>query len=456
MNLLIQNAQIFSGETKVQTDLLIENGKISKVAADIQASEEIRSYDAKGMLLLPGGVDPHVHMHLPVAGGFSEDDFERGSLAALLGGTTSMIDFVTPKRGQTLTEALEIRIGEAKKSKIDYSFHISPVEWRSTTAREIGDCVEAGFPSFKVYLAYLNTIGLQEVDLRRVMQSVSEAGGMVTAHCENGIEVDRLRDQFFNEGKTSPKYHPLSRPDYTEAESVKMAIRLADETHCPLYIVHVSTTAALHEIRLAKQRGQKVFAETCPHYLLFEDSCYDAPFEQSAAFVMSPPLRKKTDSEALWNALSTGLVDTLGTDHCPFTMQMKMRGKDDFRQIPGGVPGIGYRLYLIYSYGYLQNKQLNGSVLQNIFASNAARIFSLNTKGTLQPGADADLVLFRTLEKGKKLTESSQIQYDTDIYSGLLTFGEVSAVFKGGEIVVEEGRIADNCSGKLLKRFSNP
>ncbi len=455
MNLLIQNAQIFAGKTTIRTDLLIENGKIIELATDIQASAGIKRYDAKGMLLLPGGIDPHVHLHLPVAGGFSEDDFERGSIAALLGGTTTLIDFVTPVRGQSLTEALNLRIEEAKKSKIDYSFHISPVEWRSTTAREIGDCIAAGFPSFKVYLAYLNTVGLQEVDLRRVMHSVSEAGGMVTAHCETGTEVDRLRDQFFSEGKTSPKYHPLSRPDYTEAEAVKTAIRLADETHCPLYIVHVSTDAALREIDLAKQRGQKVFAETCPHYLLFEDSRYNAPYEESAAFVMSPPLRKKTDSEALWDALSTGLVDTLGTDHCPFTMQMKMRGKEDFRQIPGGVPGIGYRLDLLYTYGYYLHKRLNGSTLQNVFASNAARIFSLKQKGSLLPGADADLVLYRTVEKGKQISESGPVQYDADIYSSVLTYGEVGTVIKNGIVVVDQGRLVENCSGNLLKRFSN-
>lgn len=456
MNLLIRNAQIFSDETTVQTDLLIDNGKISKLAANIQDTEEIKSYDAGGMLLLPGGVDPHVHLHLPVAGGFSTDDFERGSLAALHGGTTTLIDFVTSLRGQSLTEALFLRIEEAKNSKIDYSFHISPVEWRSSTAREIRECIEAGFPSFKVYLAYLNTIGLQEDDLRKVMQAVAEAGGMVTAHCENGTEVDRLRAQFFSEGKTSPDFHPLSRPAYTEAEAVKTAIRLAAETNCPLYIVHVSTASAVHEIDLAKQRGQKVFAETCPHYLLFDDSCYDAPFEQSAAFVMSPPLRKQSDSEALWNGLATGLIDTLGTDHCPFTMQMKMRGKDDFRQIPGGVPGIGYRLDLLYTFGYYLRKRLNGNILQNVFSSHAARIFSLNSKGTLLPGADADLVLYRTVEKGKLLSTSSPVQYDTDIYTGLKTYGEVYAVFKNGKIVVEQGQVVDNCSGKLLKRFLNP
>ena len=392
-------------------------------------------------------------MHLPVAGGFSSDDFLTGGRAALYGGTTTIIDFVTPARGESLTSALEKRKKEAEVSLADYAFHVSPVEWRKTTCDEIRECIKMGVISFKVYMAYKNTVGLEDDDLLRVMRCVAEAGGTVTAHCELGDEIENLRNSFFSQNNTSPVYHALSRPPMLEAGAVKKAIELAGSVHCPLYIVHVSSGHSLKYIREARLRNQSVYAETCPQYLLLDDLKYHGEFQQTAPYVMSPPLRTKEDFDALWDALGDGTVSTVGTDHCPFTMEQKKTGIYDFRKIPGGAGGVEQRLELLYTYGFLTNR-LTFNQMVNLFSTRPAKIFGLYPqKGEIAEGSDADLVIWNP-DHEKNISAGTHHQNcDINIYDGMPVRGKADYVIAGGNVIIENGQMLNpEHTGKYLFR----
>ncbi len=295
MKILIKNGTVVTSTKNSVEDVLVRDGTIARIGTNIPEGEADRIIDAAGKFILPGGVDPHVHMHLPAGGGYSSDDFFTGSRAALYGGTTTLIDFVTPSRGESLPAALEKRKREAETSMTDYAFHVSPVEWRKSTADEIRECIKMGVTSFKVYMAYKDTVGLDDDDLLKVMKCVAEAGGIVTVHCELGDEIEKLRNSFFSQNNTSPYYHALSRPAALEAAAVENAVKMADKVHCPLYIVHVSSRESLKYIREARLRQQSVYAETCPQYLLLDNSKYRGEFHQTAPYVMSPPLRTRDD-----------------------------------------------------------------------------------------------------------------------------------------------------------------
>lgn len=453
MKLLIRNGTVITSGQSLPADIVTDDGILTIVGPGLTDQGADKIIDAHGSYIFPGGVDPHVHMHLPVAGVFSSDNFETGSRAALCGGTTTLIDFVTPVRGESLVAALEKRKREAVNSLCDYAFHVSPVEWRSTTADEIRRCVSMGVSSFKVYMAYKDTVGLGDDDLLRVMKTIGKAGGLLTAHCEAGDEIEQIRNRFIAENRTTPEYHALSRPASLEAAAVKRAIDLAAEAECPLYIVHVSSAESLNHIREAKSRRQPVYAETCPQYLLLDDSKYRDDFEQTAPYVISPPLRKPDDCEALWLALSDGTIDTVGTDHCPFMMSDKRAGINDFRKIPGGAGGVEHRLSLLYTYGYL-TKRLNINHMVNLFAANPAKIFGLYPrKGEIMAGADADLVIWNPEPENIISVRDHHQNCDTNIYEGIRVRGNADWVIAGGRLVIENGKMAGAPeNGKYLFR----
>ncbi len=454
MCILIKNGTLITSRRTFAADILLENGKIVAVENPGNIPQQAaKALDASGMLIFPGGIDPHVHMHLPTPAGYSGDDFLSGSRAALFGGTTTLIDFVTPRKGQNLREALQQRKAEASNCLTDFSFHISPVEWRASMPSEIKVCVEEGAPSFKVYMAYKESIGLEDEDLKKVFHAVAEAGGIVTAHCEAGDEIEQLCNDFIKNGQTTPEYHPLSRPDRLEAEAVEKAIGFAAEAGCPFYIVHVSAEVSLRHIRKAQQRGQKVYAESCPHYLLLDDSRYQGTFEQTAPFVLSPPLRKKADNRALWKALIDGTIQSMGTDHCPFSFEQKKAGLHDFRKIANGAGSVEHRLTLLYTYGVLQNKiSLNRFV--ELTSTLPAKIFGLYPqKGELAPGSDADLVIWNPQKEQVISAQTHHMHCDTDIYEGFLTKGAAEYVIAGGKIAVERNRWkGSNLKGRFLRR----
>ena len=456
MEILIKKGIVVNADSSEKADVLILDGKITRIESNIESLSPNEVIDAEGCYIFPGGIDPHVHMHLPSPTGFSADDFLTGSKAALYGGTTTLIDFVTPAKGQLLSEAIKERKQEASNCLTNYSLHLSPVEWRENMATEIENCFqEYGIKSFKVYMAYKDSIGLDDEDLQKVMAAVSKTGGMVTVHCEMGDEIEYLRNKLANEGKTSPKFHPLSRPAELEAEAVKKAIDLAKETNCPLYIVHVSSKESLNHISKAQQEGQNVFAETCPQYLLLDDSKYDGSFVETAPFVMSPPLRKKDDNEALWQAIANGTVKTIGTDHCPFSPEQKMKGENDFRKIPNGAGGVEHRLALLYTFGVLTGKiSLNKFV--EISSTNAARIFGMYPrKGKITVDSDADILIWDPEKENTISVANHHQNCDLNIYEGIKTKGAPKYVILRGEIVLDENQLLANAEkGKFLK--TNP
>ena len=303
-------------------------------------------------------------------------------------------------------------------------------------------------------MAYKSNIGLSNDVLEKVLTTVAKNGGMVTVHAELGDEIDHLRDTFIAEGKSEPLYHSLSRPSHTESEAVREVIEMANRVQCPLYIVHVSSAESLEHINKAQERGQVVFAETCPHYLLLNDSKYEGSFEQVAPFVLSPPLRKDTDSIALWNAMKEGVVQTVGTDHCPFNLSQKSTGKSDFRKIPNGAGGVENRLTLLYTYG-VEKKMLTKQQFVDVTSANASQIFGCwPQKGNIALGSDADLVIWDTQKKSTIHAATHISNSDTEIFDGFETVGAPEYVIKGGEVVVENGVLKEeNLNlGAIIKR----
>jgi dihydropyrimidinase len=449
--LLIKNGQILVGGVFSKTDILVNGEEIVKIEENIKS--ECKVLDAKGLFIIPGGIDPHVHMHLPSPAGFSSDDFYSGSKSALVGGTTTLIDFVTPKRGQTITNALKQRKQEAQNCLTDYKFHVSPVEWTIKTESDILQCIESeGVRSFKAYMAYKNTIGLDNEDILKVMHVVGKAGGLVTVHAEMGDAIEVCRNNFAIEGKFSPEFHPKSRPAELEAIAVKKAIEMAAKANCPLYIVHVSTKKSVDYIRKAQLSGQKVFGETCMHYLLLDDSRYLGNFEQTAPFVLSPPLRKKEDQDALWQALADGTIQTVGTDHCPFTLEQKKFGVNDFRKIPNGAGSVEHRMSLLYTYGVFE-KRISLERFIEVTSTNAAGIFGLSAKkGKIEVGADADLIIWNPEIESRITAGTHHMNCDIDIFDGFVTKGAPEYVIKSGEIAysIEKGFMEGLLPGKFI------
>jgi len=453
---LIKNGMLVTSASTEKISVLIDGGKITQTGKSFPEKGADKIIDASGCYLLPGGVDPHVHMHLPGGTGFSSDDFFSGSRAALFGGTTTMLDFVTPARGESLISALEKRKAEAQNSLASFSFHVSPVEWKEKTGEEIKECIKLGITSFKVYMAYKNTIGLEDEDIEKVLKAVAEAGGMVTVHCELGDSIEKLRTKMFGEGNTSPSYHALSRPAELEALAVEKIITMASRVRCPLYIVHVSSAKSLAYIRKAQSTGQKVFAETCPQYLLLDESGYNGDFISSAPYVISPPLRTRADNQALWEALADGTISTVGTDHCPFAMSDKLMGKDDFRKIPNGAGGVEHRLQLLYTYGVAE-RRITINRLAELFAEAPAKLFGLYPgKGVLAPGSDADIVIWDPEGESKISASTHHQNCDINIFEGLSVTGAVRYVIAGGEIVINNGLMTkDKLTGEFIPRHQN-
>jgi len=426
--MLIENVRIINSDSQICGNIHINNGKI-------EAIDEVSEKNCSRIIALPGGIDPHVHFALPTAVGNSTDDFETGSLAAIAGGTTTIIDFVTPAKNESFIEALEKRKKEAALSKTNFALHVSPTWWGENSAKEIEQCVKNhNVNSFKVYLAYKNSVGIDDKILAEVFETVKNSGGIVTLHCENGDLIDLLRRKAIEKNNTSPLFHYLTRPAAAEAEAVNRAIELAKVIGVPIYIVHVSSRQAVKLIEKAQKRGQKVYAETCPQYLVLDNSVYYNNFEQSAKYVISPPIRSKKHQLSLWKAIKRGVIQTIGTDHCPFNLKgQKDVGINNFTLIPNGAGGVEYRLRLLYTYGVAENK-ITMQKLVEITAENAARIFKLKNKGRVEVGYDADIVLFdENFEE--TVTLQNQVQKcDSNIYEGFKLKGKIINTIIGGKI----------------------
>jgi len=438
MDIVIRNGTLITPGGVFPADVGIAKQRIAAVGEVLHGTVEL---DATGCYILPGGIDPHVHLQMPVGDYVSADDFTSGTVAAALGGTTAVIDFVEPEPGEPLLEALEKRRAEADgRVAVDYGLHMTIPTWHGAhgdygkSPYTLPEVMAAGVPSFKLYLAY-EGLQLDDAQLYRVMRAIAAAGGLPIIHCENGPVCETLRAQAMAQGDTSPIHHALTRPPRQEAEAASRAIDIAALAGSPLYVVHVSCEESMRRIQAARARREPVYGETCPQYLLLNRMALDLPGGER--LVCSPPLRTEEDNEALWGGLAFEHLDVLATDHCPFTAAEKS-DHADFTTIPGGLPSIEPRLSLAHHFGQRHWMTLERWV--EVCCTNPARIFGLRRKGQIAPGFDADLVIFDperwvTLQAGKTLHE----RVDWSPYEGMHIQGWPRDVLSRGQVIVRDG-----------------
>lgn len=451
---VIRNGTVVTRIGLVQTDLGIAGGQIAALDRGLTGAEVI---DAEGKLVIPGGIDPHVHLQMPAGPVTSSDDWYTGTVAAACGGTTTVIDFVEPERG-SLIQALGARRAEADgRAVVDYGLHMTLMDVQPTTLAEIPFVVAAGCTSFKTYLTY-DGLKLEDAAFLAALEAVAEAGGLALVHAENDAIVTRLKARFLREDRIEPRWHPRSRPAVAEAEAIERALALAEVAGCPLYVVHVSTERGAESVARARSRGQQAYGETCPQYLLLTDAEYERPGFEGAKFVCSPPLRAASDVQALWQHLASGTLSTAGTDHCPFFYSgQKDLGRPDrqypaFSRIPGGLPGIESRLALLYTYGVGQG-WLSIERWVEICCTAPARIFGLEgRKGELVEGADADVVIFdpeRTVTLSQALLHEN---CDYTPYEGWRLKGYPVLTMLRGQVIARDGEFVGESGGQYLVR----
>lgn len=453
MSILIRNARILTASEDFIGDIFVEGETVKAVGAGLPYSADT-VIDATGKVVFPGGIDPHVHLDMPFMGTFSSDSYATGTRAALFGGTTTVIDFVLQTQGKSLRHALNEWRGRSDGNCYsDYSFHIAVTDFNPDTRKEIGEMIEKeGITSFKTFMAYKGALMIDDGQMVDLMQEVRRYGGIVTVHATNGEMIDRLVAKFRAEGKLAPLYHYLSQPEVTEAEASGRFADLADYTGVQGYIVHMTCEGALNAVRRATIRNQRVYAETCIQYLLLDASLYEQN-PDGAKWVMSPPLRKAKDREALWAGIHQGLVQVVGTDHCPFTWAQKMNGKDDFSKIPNGHPAIEHRMELLWSEG-VEKGRINGNQFVALTSTNAARIFGMYPrKGGIAPGYDADLVIFDPEQQHVLSAQSHHMNVDYSAYEGWEVKGKCQTVILRGRIAVDENTMyLEKGFGKFLHR----
>lgn len=435
--LLIKNSLVVNADKSFHADIRIREGIIEKIENDILVRPYDQVIEAEGKWVIPGGIDPHVHLNLPTLASPSSDDFYTGSRAALAGGTTTLIDFVTPHRRESLLKALKNRKNEAKNCHTGIYFHMGITCMNENIADEMRQCVrDEEIFSFKTYLAYKESIGIGYEDLYRVMQTAAELNAIVAVHCEDGEQVSINQQRLKTEGRLSPGYHTISRPAELETKAVETVIQMVEETKCRVYIVHVSAGDSVDLIMKAQKKGLPVFAETCPHYLLFNDEVYRRPDEEVLPFIISPPIRGEADRCRLWEGISDNIIEVISTDHCPFNLHgQKDTGISDFTRIPNGTGSIENRLSLIFTYGVLQ-KRMTPEHWVGLVSAAPARIFGMSAKkGSIEEGKDADLIVWNP-SLTRKICASTQLQRcDHTIYEGMTLQGWPDVVVRNGLII---------------------
>ncbi|GAA0181703.1 dihydropyrimidinase [Clostridium sediminicola] len=447
---IIKDGTIVSSTESYKADIKIKNGIIIEIGEKLK-DDSATIIDAKDCLVFPGFIDAHTHFDLDTGVARSSDDFSTGTKAAILGGTTSIIDFANQYKGEGLVEALDNWHKKAENiSSCDYGFHMSITDWNDNVAQEIEEMFKRGVSSFKLYMAY--DIKVNDGEIYEILSKVKEYGGIVSMHCENGELVKKLTKIQLKKGNTAPSAHPLSRPNYVEAEAISRYTYIAGLVDVPVNIVHLSTAEGLEEARKARKRGQKVYVETCPQYLLFDDSKYALYGFEGAKYILSPPLRKQKDIDELWNGIRNKEIDTIGTDHCSFNFEQKKIGIDDFSKIPNGIPGVEHRPALIYTYGVNKNiitqEQMCGLLSENI----AKMLNVYPQKGTISVGSDADIVIWNKTHR-EVISWSNQSQnVDHTPYEGIDTLGKAKHVFLRGKHVVQNGKLALKNTGRFISR----
>lgn len=461
MTTVIKGGTVVTASESYPADVLIDGEQIIAVGKNLSGDTTI---DASGKYVIPGGIDVHTHLDMPFGGTVSSDDFFTGHRAAAFGGTTMHIDFAIQPKGATLKETLDIWHGKANgKAAVDYGFHVAITDLPDSVMDEIKQCPEYGVTSLKLFMAYKGALMVDDATLFRAMQQAAEHKLLIMVHAENGDAIDLLVKEAIDAGNLEPKYHALTRPPELEAEATYRAIRLAEVAGSPLYVVHLTNNGALEAVRLARARGlsNQIFAETCVQYFFFTKDDLARPDFEGAKWVCSPPFREKSDQVMLWEGVADNSLQVVSTDHCPFWFEGgkdgknpgKELGRDNFAAIPNGCPGIEDRMMILYTHGVRAGKiSLNRWV--ELCCTNPAKLFGCYPqKGTIAPGADADIVVWDP-EATKTIAAARQHQNtDYNLYEGWEVTGLPSIVLSRGRVLVEGDEWkGEQGAGKFVKR----
>ncbi len=458
MRTLISNGTVVTAATAAEADVVIDGERIVAVVAPGTAREQFdRVIDATGRYVIPGGVDMHTHMELPVSGTSSSDTYETGTRAAAIGGTTTIVDYAGQTRGGTLRAGLDEWMARADgRSFIDYGFHMMVTDVHEGTLAEFAEMMRAGVTTFKLFTAYPGVNLSDDRQILDAMQTAASIGATIMMHAENGIAIDLLRDEAVARGETDPINHLLTRPASMESEAVHRVAALAEIAGCPLVIVHISSQDAFAEAVVARDRGLPVFAETCPQYLWLAQEDLPEGFN-AAKFVCSPPLRRRSEGHqaALWSGISTGRVDAVATDHCPFTWEQKEAGRGDFRKIPNGLGVVEHRMDLVFQ-GVLEG-WIPLTRWIEVTAETPAKISGLYPrKGTIAPGSDADIVVYNPSATHTLSAETHHMNLEYSVFEGAELGGAAETVLLRGEVIVDQGEfVGEPGRGKYLPRGTN-
>lgn len=455
MSVLIKGGTVVTAEQTFAADVLCRDGVIAAVGPDLDGGGSAEIIDASGCHVMPGGIDPHTHMELPFMGTVASEDFFSGTTAGLAGGTTMIIDFVIPNPQQDIMEAYHQWRSWAEKAAADYSFHVAITWWDESVREAMATLTrDYGVNSFKHFMAYKGAIMADDEVLVNSFGRARELGAICTVHAENGELVFHLQRKLIEQGITGPEGHPLSRPPEVEGEAANRAIQIAQVMGVPLYLVHTSCKDSLQAIERARNEGQRVFGEVLAGHLLIDDSVYRHPdWNTAAAHVMSPPFRPKAHQESLWRGLQAGMLQTTATDHCCFCLPQKQMGKDDFTLIPNGTGGIEDRMGLLWHHGVNM-----GRLTKNEFvaatSANAAKIFNIYPrKGSVSPGADADLVVWDPERERTISKETHHQNVDFNIFEGMRVRGANIATLSQGKVVYQDGELRVECgAGRYINR----
>lgn len=459
MKKIIKNGIIVTAADTYTGDVLFEDGIITGIGLNLETpGAEI--IDASGCYVFPGGIDPHTHLDMPFGGTVTADDFETGTIAAAYGGTTTVIDFCLTAKGQPLQQAVDTWHNKSQdKAVIDYSFHLMVSELNDKVLGELPQIIEdEGITSLKVFMAYKNTFQADDGVLYKTLQAAKREGALVMVHAENGDVIEYLVEQALAAGNTDPIYHALTRPPELEGEATGRAAYLTELTDSQLYVVHVTCAEAAWKIAEARKKGLRVYGETCPQYLVLDQTALAKPDFEGAKYVWSPPLREQWNQEVLWDALWSGTLQTIGSDQCSFDFKgQKDLGLADFSKIPNGGPTIEDRFSLLYSEG-VQKGRISLNKFVDIISTSSAKLFGLfPQKGTIAVGSDADIVIFDPSVERTLSAETHHMNVDYNAFEGFEVKGEPVSVLSRGEFVIRDKRFVGRAgSGKYLhrKRFA--
>ena len=458
MGLLIKNGEIITASSRFAADIWCEGETITRIDRNLQAPPGAEVIDAKGKYVFPGFIDPHVHIYLPFMGTFARDTHETAGKAALVGGTTTFIEMACPGRTEEPLAAFELWLGKAQgHCACDFTFHMGVARYDETAEKQFMEIIKRGISSFKIFLAYKGALGITDEELYHTLRLAKKLGVITTAHCENADLVLELQQKLLAEGKIGPEWHHDSRPPLVEAEGVHHLMTFAKLLDAHVYIVHTSCGEALREAVAGKLAGVKVWIETLIQYLVTDKTYAERPSFEGAKFVMSPPLRDERNQEILWNGLRDGLVSTLATDHAPFDFATQKRmGERDFTKIPNGMPSLEDRVKVLYTYG-VNRGRLDLHRFVDVASTQAAKLFGLfPRKGTIQPGSDADLVVFDPTYRGTLSVKTQTMNVDYNPFEGLAVEGRPSVVTLRGEVAVRDGKfVGQTGRGQFLQREPN-